>query len=86
MKEIFGLSNNTSKLQKNLLNMMPFFRLPAQAFRDHMIPDTCFSGDNREIFSVKGESLATFREVVPSLTEKYKKWMSSQRSTRNLSL
>jgi len=86
MKEIFDLSNTTSKLQKNLLNMMPFFRLPAHAFRDPMIPDTCFSGDNREIFSVKGESLATFREVVPSLTEKYKKLMSSQRSTRNLQL
>ncbi len=86
MKEVFDLSNNTSKLQKNLLNMMPFFRLPAHAFRDHMIPDTCFSGDNREIFSVKGESLSTFREFVPRLSEKYKKWMSGQRSTRNLQL
>jgi pyruvate-formate lyase-activating enzyme len=86
MKEIFNLSNNTSKLQKKFLNMMPFFRLPAHAFRDHMIPDTCFSGDNREIFSVKGESLSTFREFVPRLIKKYKKWMSSQRSTRNLQL
>jgi uncharacterized protein YjiS (DUF1127 family) len=50
-----------------------------------MIPDTCFSGDNREIFSVKGESLAAFREFA-RLSEKYKKWMSSQRSTRNLQL
>jgi hypothetical protein len=66
--------------------MMPFFRLPAHAFRDNMIPNTCFSGDNREIFSVKGESLSTFREFVPRLSEKYKKLMSSQRSTRNLQL
>jgi hypothetical protein len=86
MKEIFDLSNKTSKLQKNLLNMMPFFRLPAHAFRDHMIPDTCFSGNNREIFDVKGESLSTFREFVPRLNEKYKKWMSGQRSTRDLQL
>jgi pyruvate-formate lyase-activating enzyme len=86
MKEIFDLSNTTSKLQKNLLNMMPFFRLPAHALGDHMVPDTCFSGNNREIFSVKGESLATFRELVPRLSEKYKKWMSGQRSTRNLQL
>jgi pyruvate-formate lyase-activating enzyme len=86
MTEIFSLSNNTSKLQKNLLNMMPFFRLPAHAFRDHMIPDICFSGDNREIFSVKGESLAAFREFVPTLGAKYRKWMSGQRSTRNLPL
>jgi pyruvate-formate lyase-activating enzyme len=86
MKEVFDLSNNTSKLQKNLLNIMPFFRLPAHAFRDHMIPDTCFSGNNREIFDVKGESLSTFREFVPRLNEKYRKWMSGQRSTRDLQL
>ncbi|MBW2566129.1 MAG: radical SAM protein [Deltaproteobacteria bacterium] len=86
MTEIFSLSNNTSKLQNAMLSLMPFFRLPAHAFRDHMIPDTCFSGDNREIFSVKGESLSTFREFVPRLSKKYKKWMSSQRSTRNLQL
>jgi pyruvate-formate lyase-activating enzyme len=86
MTEIFSLSNNTSKLQKNLLNMMPFFRLPAHAFRDNMIPDTCFSGNNREIFNVKRESLSTFREFVPKLGKKYRKWMSSQRSARNLRL
>ncbi len=86
MREIFNLSNNTSKIQKALLNMMPFFRLPPHALRDDMISDTCFTGDNREIFSVKRESLSTFRELVPRLNEKYKKWMSGQRSTRDLRL
>lgn len=84
MREIFNLSNNTPKLQATISNMMPFFRLPAHALRDDMIPDTCFRGNNRGIFNVKAESLFTFRELVPSLTEKYKKWMSSQRSTRDL--
>lgn len=86
MTEIFDLSNNTSKLRKNLLNIMPFFRLPSHALRDDMIPDTCFHGDNREILSVRGESLTIFREFVPRLSEKYKKWMSGQRSTRDLQL
>ncbi len=86
MREIFNLSNNTSKLQKTLLNMMPLFRLPAHALRDDMIPDTCFSGNNREIFSVKGESLSAFRALVPRINEKYKKWMSGQRSMRDLPL
>ena len=86
MREIFNLSNSTSKLQKTLLNMMPFFRLPASALRDDMIPDTCFSNNNKEIFSVKGESLSTFRALVPRLNEKYMKWMSDQRSVRDLPL
>jgi len=84
MREIFNLSNYTPKLQANLLNIMPFFRLPVQALRDDMIPDTCFRGNNRGIFNVQRENLLTFRELVPRLTEKYKKWMSGQRSTRNL--
>ena len=84
MREIFNLSNNTLKLQTNFLNMMPFFRLPAHALRDDMISDICFRGNDRGIFNVQGTSLSTFRELLPSLTEKYKKWMSSQRSTRNL--
>jgi hypothetical protein len=86
MEEIFNLSNYTSKLQANILNIIPFFRLPAHAFRDAMIPATCFRNNNRGIFNVKAESLLTFRELVPSLTKKYKKWMSSQRSTRNLQI
>ena len=84
MREIFILSNNTPKLQRTLLNMMPFFRLPAHALRDDMIPDICFRGDDKGIFNVQRESLFAFRELALRLTAKYKKWMSSQRSTRDL--
>jgi len=86
MREIFNLSNYTPKLRANLLNIMPFFRLPVQALRDDMIPGTCFRGNNRGIFNVQRENLLTLRELVPMLTEKYKKWMSSQRSTRDLQI
>jgi len=85
MREIFNLSNSTPRLQATILNMMPFFRLPAHTLRDNMVPAICFRGKDRQIFNVQGESLFTFRELVPSLTEKYKKWMSGERSTRNLS-
>jgi len=86
-EEIFNFFNNTPKLQTAFLNMMPFFRIPSIALKDDMIPDTCFRSSNeREIFNAKGESLSTFRELVPRLTEKYKKLMSSQRSTRDLQI
>ena len=84
MREIFNLSNYTPKLQANLLNIMPFFRLPVQALRDDMIPDTCFRGKGRRIFNARGESFSAFRGLVPRLIEKYKQWMSNERSTRNL--
>jgi hypothetical protein len=63
---------------------MPFFRLPAHALKDDMIPDTCYSGSDRGIFNVQAESLSTFKGLVPRLKEKYEKWMSSQRNARNL--
>ena len=84
MGAIFNLSNYTPKLQANFLTIMPFFRLPVQALRDDMIPDTCFRGKDRSIFNARGESLSAFRGLVPRLIEKYKQWMSSERSTRNL--
>jgi len=84
MGAIFNLSNYTPKLQANFLTIMPFFRLPVQALRDDMIPDTCFRGKDRSIFNARGESLRAFRGLVPRLIEKYKQWMSSERSTRNL--
>jgi len=84
MEKIFNLSNNTPKLKKTLMNMMPFFRLPARALKDKMIPDTCFKDKNRDIFEVKGEELSVFRAVLPRLTEKHKKWMSKERSARDL--
>jgi radical SAM superfamily enzyme YgiQ (UPF0313 family) len=84
--EIFRLSNYTPKLQSTLMAMMPLFRLPALALGDRIIPDTCFNDGNREIFNVGGKSLSTFREIAPSLTEKYKDWKSKERSTRCLSI
>jgi len=86
MKEIFTLSNPTPKLDARMLDMMPFFRMPTQALRDEMIPDSCFMDADRDILDVKRESLLNFRRVVPRLREKYKDWMSRERETRNLSL
>jgi hypothetical protein len=86
MDEIFNLSNNTPKMRNTILGVMPFFRIPAQALRDEMIPDTCYIGNNRGAFNIMGESLETYRALVPMLAEKYKKWMSDQRSSRNLNL
>ncbi len=86
MREIFNLSNSTPKLQTTFLNMMPFFRLPAQALRDNMIPDICYRDNDKRILNVQGKSLFAFRELVPKLIDKYKELMSGQRSTRNLPL
>jgi len=86
MREIFNLSEYTPKLQDAILNVMPFFRLPAHALKDDMIPDICFRGEDKGTFDVQGESLSSFREVVPKLREKHKEWMSGQRSTRSLEL
>jgi hypothetical protein len=84
--KIFKLSNYTEKIKNALLNIMPFFRLPARSLRDDAIPDPCFKDSNRSIFNVQGESLSIFRKSVPVLTEKYKKLMSDQRNTRILPL
>jgi hypothetical protein len=86
VRDIFNLSRYTPKLLEAISNMMPFFRLPARALKDDMIPDTCFRDEDRGMFNLHGESLSDFRELVPRLTEKHKKWMSGQRSTRNLPL
>lgn len=83
---IFNLSNYTNKIKNALLNIMPFFRLPARSLRDDALPDACFRDNDRSIFNVQGESLSIFRKSVPVLTEKYKKLMSDQRDTRILKL
>ncbi|MBW1803939.1 MAG: cobalamin-dependent protein, partial [Deltaproteobacteria bacterium] len=83
-KEIFNLSNPTEKLQWTMLHMMPFFRLPVEALRDDMVPDDCFHDENREIFNPHGQSIATFKGLVPALTHKYRESMSDQRSKRLL--
>lgn len=85
-REIFNLSNYTQKFQARLLDIMPFFRLPSNALQDDMIPDICFIDEDRAILNVRGESLSTFRELVPDLNLKYKELMSSQRSMRFLPL
>ncbi|HSQ83502.1 MAG TPA: radical SAM protein [Desulfobacterales bacterium] len=84
MKEIYNLSNPTPKLQDILLTIMPFFRLPAHALKDDMIPVACFRGKDRQIFSIRSESLAAFRLLSPKLIDKYANLMSEQRSVRDL--
>jgi len=84
MKKIYDLSNPTSKIQDILLNIMPFFRLPAHALTDDLIPNTCFRGKDREIFSIQSESLSAFRPIAPKLIDKYADLMSGQRSVRDL--
>jgi radical SAM superfamily enzyme YgiQ (UPF0313 family) len=84
MREIYNLSNPTPKLQDILLNIMPFFRLPAHALKDDLIPNTCFRGEDRQIFSIQSESLTAFRPLTPILTDKYANLMSEQRSVRDL--
>jgi pyruvate-formate lyase-activating enzyme len=86
MDEIFALSNITPKMQHTILGVMPFFRIPAQALRDEIVPDSCYIGKNRGVFNIKGDSLETYRALFPRLAEKYKKWMSDQRSRRDLNL
>ena len=84
MRDIFHLSNNTPKLLNTLSTIMPFFRLPAHSLKDDMIPEMCFRDEDKTIFNVQGESLSTFRQTVPELSKKYERWMSGQRSARNL--
>jgi radical SAM superfamily enzyme YgiQ (UPF0313 family) len=84
--DIFSLSNQTPKLREALLNVMPFFRLPVTALQDELIPDGCFMNGDREILSVRKESIIRFRHTLPKLAEKYKKSFSGERSGRRLSL
>lgn len=83
-KQIFKLSNHTSRLQKTLLTIMPFFRLPANAMKDELIPDKCFKDKGRDLFNVHGESLSIFKRMVPELARKHHEEMSAQRQARSL--
>ena len=85
-KEIFKLSNLTPKLQSTFLNMMPLFRLPVQALNDPLIPESCYSGKDRNILNVKGQSLATLKKYIPKLSQKYNNEMSDQRTSRQLKI
>jgi len=84
MREIFNLSNQTEKLRSALLHLMPFFRLPVQAFADEIVPDNCFRISDRSVFDVRKESLSHFRRVVPILMEKYQSLRGKERKTRIL--
>jgi pyruvate-formate lyase-activating enzyme len=86
MSDIFALSNPTRKFSETLMAMMPFFRLPAQALADEMIPDFCFRSLDRDIFEVRRDSLTHFRKLVPRLRERYKDLTAGERSTRTLQL
>jgi len=86
MEAIFNLSNLTEALQKNLFDIMPFFRLPPEAFADGTVPAECFHDTGRSVFNVQNKSLAAFRSVTPHLIEKYRKNMSGERDTRKLVL
>jgi radical SAM superfamily enzyme YgiQ (UPF0313 family) len=85
-KEIFNLSNHTTKLHRMVQEIMPFFRLPVQALQHAMIPDQCFKDNQREIFDVQCKSLSAFKKITPDLVAEYKELMSGQRSTRILPL
>ena len=81
MAEIFDLSNNTQKSQTTLQVIMPFFRFPANAFKDDLILDKCYVDKQTNIFNVCGENLSVFWKFSPELVEKYKEWISNHRST-----
>ena len=83
MREVFRLSNQTPTLQKTLLTIMPFFRLPVTALKDESIPERCYRNGNRDILSVHRESLSSFKALIPELTRKYRHLMSEQRKTRS---
>ena len=86
MKEIFRLSNHTPKFHETFRNLMPFFRFPAHAFEDEIIPVSCFRGNDRNIFNANIESLSTFKKLVPKLINKYENWMAEERRARTLPL
>jgi radical SAM superfamily enzyme YgiQ (UPF0313 family) len=85
-EKIFRLSQYTEKLHSTILKLMPFFRLPARALKDPLVPKGCFRDESRGILDVRAESLARFRDIQPALARKYREGMSGQRSTRELSI
>jgi radical SAM superfamily enzyme YgiQ (UPF0313 family) len=84
MSRIFGLSNNTPKMQSALSRVMPLFRIPAKGLKDRIIPDECFKGDSRDILRVQGESLSILRGKVQELRQKYKDALPNLRESREL--
>ena len=84
MREIFNLSSFTDAIQNNILEIMPFFRVPTKVLVSSDIPDDCFKGSGRNVLDVSKKSLAVFKGRYPQLLRKYKDEMSDQRSSRTL--
>ncbi|MBW2208036.1 MAG: cobalamin-dependent protein [Deltaproteobacteria bacterium] len=85
-KRIYELSNMTSKFEANMSEMMPFFRVPAVALKDEMVPDRCFADPTRNVIDARKASLAAFRALTPGLKKKYQQWLTKERSLRSLQL
>jgi hypothetical protein len=83
MKAIFELSQFTPLLNERLTNMMPLFRIPIDALRDNIIPESCFIDEKRTLLDVKKKSLKNFRKALPRLREKFRDQMSRDRTTRS---
>jgi len=81
---IFRLSNYTPVLQSTLREIMPFFRIPAAAFGDDLLPDSCFMDRGRDVLRVAADSLSRFRATAPRLTARYDEETTHERSRRNL--
>jgi radical SAM superfamily enzyme YgiQ (UPF0313 family) len=86
MQDIFSLSRSTPKLQERLGNLMPFFRIPLQVFKDESLPADCFLDGDREILNAQSANLAVFRESLSAVLPKYRTARAGQRSTRTLPL
>ncbi len=86
INEIYSLSNPTPGFQQALRKIMPFFRLPAPALQDTIIPKACFGDGVRDIFMVRRKNLDMFRRSLPMLIDKYKLRMAGERSERKLKI
>lgn len=84
--KIYRLSNNTPKLQKGFLKMVPFFRLPVSALQDEIIPDDCYLDEERDILKVDGENLNALRELLGVLRKKNEGELSAERKRRILQI
>lgn len=84
--KIYNLSNNTIKLQEAFLKMVPFFRLPAEALTNDMIPDICYKDKERNILEVDNKKLHTLKKLLPELKKQTIDSLSGDRSDRMLKI
>lgn len=85
-EKIYRLSNNTEQLQKAFLKMVPFFRLPASALTDQIIPDHFYANDERNILKCRCDDLESLRGVLTTLRKSKKNELSGERSGRVINL